>query len=54
MDPFSVPTGLEGPATFLQWGWLSISLPNLIVIAVMVVLFVLAVILPFPKNKGES
>ena len=54
MAPFVVPTGLESPATFLEWGWLSISVPNLIVIVVMVVLFVLAVVVPFPKDKGDS
>ena len=54
MDPFSVPTGLDSPATYLEWGWLSISVPNLIIIIVMIVLFVLAVLIPFPKDKDES
>jgi len=33
---------------------LSISLPNLIVIVLMVVLFVLAIVLPFPKDRDQS
>jgi hypothetical protein len=36
------------------WGWLSISLPNLIVIVVMIVLFLLAVLLPFVKDRDKS
>ena len=42
---------VNGPASYLGWGWLSISVPNLIVILVMIVLFVLAIVLPFPKDR---
>ena len=47
---------LDGPATYVQLGpeWLSISLPNLIVIVVMLVLFVLAIVLPFPKGHDDD
>jgi hypothetical protein len=38
-------------ASYLPWGWLSISVPNLIVIVIMLTLFVLAVVLPFPKER---
>ncbi len=38
-------------AVFLQWGVIQISLANCIVIAVMVVLFVLALTLPFPHGR---
>jgi hypothetical protein len=37
--------------SYVPWGWLSISVPNLIVIIVMIVLFVLAITLPFPKER---
>ncbi len=46
-------TSLNHPAHYLTWGWLSISLPNLIVIVVMIVIFVLAVLLPFPKDRDR-
>ncbi|HEY4991053.1 MAG TPA: hypothetical protein VII33_03115 [Nakamurella sp.] len=46
--------GVSDPATYLSWGWLSISVPNLIVIVVLIVLFVLAIVLPFPKDRDES
>jgi hypothetical protein len=54
MDPLSVVALLDEPATYLEWGWLSISVPNLVVILVMILLFVLAIVVPFPKDKDES
>lgn len=39
------------PGIYLGWGDFVIQLGNLIVIAVMVVLFVLALALPFPKAR---
>jgi hypothetical protein len=54
MDPLSVVALLNEPATYLESGWLSISVPNLVIILVMLLLFVLAVVLPFPKDKDES
>jgi hypothetical protein len=43
---------MDGPAPYFQWGFIQISLPNLIVIGVMVLIFVLALIVPFPGH-GE-
>ncbi|WP_406831780.1 hypothetical protein ABEG17_02895 [Pedococcus sp. KACC 23699] len=34
----------------VQWGWFSIELTNLLIILVMIVVFVLALLLPFPHN----
>jgi hypothetical protein len=45
---------VNGPARYLDWGWLSISVPNLIVILVMIVLFVAAILLPFVKDRDKS
>ncbi|HEV7196500.1 MAG TPA: hypothetical protein VGN19_11205 [Pedococcus sp.] len=45
--------GLDGPAHFLTWGPLQISLGNLVTIAIIVALFVLAIVLPFPKPRGR-
>jgi hypothetical protein len=45
---------LDGPGTYLTWGVLSISVANAIVILVMLALFGLALLLPFPKDKGEQ
>lgn len=47
---------LNNPAQFFNWGFISISIPNLIMIGIIFVLFVLALIIPFPshnKSKGK-
>ena len=45
--------GLDGKAHFISWGPFQISLANLVVIALIVVLFVLAIVLPFPKPRNR-
>ncbi|MDA8393235.1 MAG: hypothetical protein M0Z87_10690 [Actinomycetota bacterium] len=42
---------LSHPATYLHWGVLLVSVPNLVVVAVMVLLFGLALALPFPGRE---
>lgn len=45
---------LADSGSYLQWGWFSISLTNLLIIAGMIVVFVLALLLPFPGGgKAE-
>jgi hypothetical protein len=39
---------------YLTWGVVSISLTNLVVILAMVVVFVLALVVPFPRDHGSS
>ncbi|HEY3436161.1 MAG TPA: hypothetical protein VGK35_00620 [Actinotalea sp.] len=41
-------------ATYLTWGWVSVSVPNLIAILVTLALLVLAVLLPFPTDRDHS
>jgi hypothetical protein len=41
---------LDAPATYLNWNFILISIPNLIVIVGMVVVFAIALIAPFPKH----
>ncbi len=45
---------LNDPATYLTWGWVGISLTNLIVMLLTVVVFVLAVLLPFPHGEDDE
>ena len=52
--PNLIGAALDNPATYLEWGWLSISIPNLIVIVVMLVIFVLAILLPFPGGQSKE
>lgn len=42
---------MDHPGTYLHWGWFQISLANLIVIIIMLVVFVVALITPFPGRK---
>jgi hypothetical protein len=46
--------GLDDPARYLSWGWVSISVPNLVVILIMLLLFVLALVVPFPGDHDDG
>jgi hypothetical protein len=50
-DIASAPINLDHPGTYLHWSIFSVSLANLALVAVMVVIFGLALILPFPKGR---
>jgi hypothetical protein len=41
-------------AYYFHWGVVQISLANLLVIAAMVVIFVLALVLPFPHGSADN
>jgi hypothetical protein len=43
---------LNKPPYYIHWGVIQLSLANLIVIALMLVVFALALIVPFPKGRG--
>ncbi|MGI8665312.1 MAG: hypothetical protein ACR2N4_04690 [Jatrophihabitans sp.] len=45
---------LGGHAHFLHWGVIQISLANLIVIVLMLVVFALAVLIPFPHSRDHE
>src|SRR6266516_395269 len=42
---------LDQPGTYLHWSIFTVSLANLVLIAVMVVIFGAALLLPFPKGR---
>ena len=44
---------MEAPASYLHWGFILISLPNLLLIAAMIVVFVIALLAPFPRDGGK-
>jgi hypothetical protein len=44
---------LSGHAYFLHWGVVQISLTNFVIIVLMLVIFVLALILPFPHGGDD-
>jgi hypothetical protein len=45
---------LDHPGHYIHWGFIQISVANLIVILLMVLVFVLAIALPFPRRKGDD
>jgi hypothetical protein len=45
---------MDSPTTYFHWGFILISLPNLLVIGGMVVLFAIAVVAPFPHEGGSD
>lgn len=42
---------MDSPGTYLHWGVIQISLANLLVIVLMIVVFILALVLPFPGRR---
>ncbi len=50
----SAAVNLNHHGHYLNWGFIQISVANLVVIIVMVVLFALALLLPFPKGGDKS
>jgi hypothetical protein len=50
----TAPVDLNHPGHVISWGVVQISLANLIVILAMLVVFALALLLPFPKDKSGA
>ncbi|HXY71493.1 MAG TPA: hypothetical protein VEM41_03030 [Actinomycetota bacterium] len=44
---------LDHPAHYVHWGWFQISTANLVVILLMIVVFVLALFVPFPGRRFQ-
>ena len=44
---------MDAPATYLSWGFVLISIPNLLMIGGMVVLFIVALFAPVPHGSEE-
>jgi len=44
---------LNHPAKFFTWGFISVSIPNLIMIGLIFLLFALALVVPFPTHKRK-
>ena len=52
-------TGMAGHALdvagyYLHWGVIQISLTNFLIIVAMIVVFVAALLIPFPRPKGSN
>jgi hypothetical protein len=49
---FGALINLNGNGTYIHWGFIQLSVANFVVILLMIVVFVLAILLPFPRRKG--
>jgi hypothetical protein len=45
---------LNGPGHYLHWGFIQMSVANAVVIALMVAVFVAAILVPFRGRKGRN
>jgi hypothetical protein len=45
---------MNEPAPYIHWGFILISLPNFVLICVMVLLFILALVVPFPHHGQKE
>ena len=43
---------LNGNGRYIHWGFFQISVANFVVILLMIAVFILAILLPFPRRKG--
>jgi hypothetical protein len=50
----AAPVDLNGTGHYIHWGAVQISVANLVVIALMVVIFALALLLPFPHGRRRG
>jgi hypothetical protein len=46
--------GAGAPGKYIAWGVIQISVTNLTIICVMIVLFILALVVPFPTHEDEQ
>ena len=45
---------LGGTGRYIHWGFIDISVANLVVIVLMIVVFILAILLPFPRHGRRN
>ena len=50
----AAPIDLNGKGHYVHWGVIQISVANLVVIGLMLVIFILALLLPFPKGRDRK
>jgi hypothetical protein len=45
---------LNGPGRYVHWGFIQISVANLVVIGLMLLVFVAAILVPFRRHRGDD
>jgi hypothetical protein len=44
---------LNHPGRYIHWGFFQMSVANFVVILVMILVFILTIVVPFPRGKEE-
>ncbi|MDA8046694.1 MAG: hypothetical protein M0Z30_15875 [Actinomycetota bacterium] len=52
-SPGILAVGLNGTGYYIHWGFIQMSLANLIVILLMLTVFVAALVVPFPGHRDD-
>ena len=50
----AAPVNLNGHGHYLHWGFLQVSAANIVMVSIIVVAFLVALFVPFPKPKGRD
>jgi hypothetical protein len=50
----AAPIDLDGPGHYLSWSFIQISAANLLMIVLILLVFVAALLLPFPGRGGDE
>jgi hypothetical protein len=50
---FAALFDLSGPAHYLHWHFFQMSVPNVIVILMMIAVFIAAIFVPFPRRERQ-
>jgi len=45
---------LKGPGHYVHWGFIQISVANLVLIGLMLAVFVAAILIPFRRHDGDD
>jgi hypothetical protein len=53
-SPLAASINLDGPGGYLHWSIFVVSEANLVLITVMVLIFGAALLIPFPRHRGDS
>lgn len=54
VQPLGSVFSLDGRPRYIHVGWFLISVANLVVVLLMIAIFCLALVLPFPRGKGNA
>ena len=51
---FGALVNLGGSGNYIHWGFIQLSVANFVVILLMILVFILAIVLPFPRRRGRD